>query len=64
MYISLDWNTIAKEKFYDEGKAEKTFVVHETMNANPIKKQVIQLSDCIDLYTTTEKLGEQDHGLY
>ena len=38
----------------------QAFEVHETMKAKPQKKQVIQLSDCLDLFTTTEKLGAND----
>ena len=38
----------------------QAFEVHETMKVKPQKKQVIQLSDCLDLFTTTEKLGAND----
>ena len=37
------------------------FEVDDSMNARPIqKKQAVQLTECLDLFTTTEKLGEQD----
>ncbi|KAL4226967.1 Ubiquitin carboxyl-terminal hydrolase 15 [Mactra antiquata] len=59
MYISVDWNHIAKEKFYVDSEAE-SFEIHETMKCKPQKKVVIQLNDCLQLFTTTEKLGEND----
>ena len=37
------------------------FEEDESMNQRPIqKKQVIQLSECLKLFTTIEKLGAQD----
>ncbi|WAR25185.1 UBP4-like protein [Mya arenaria] len=59
MYISLDWHPQAKEKFYVDSEAE-SFEVHDTMRNKPQKKQVIQLGDCLELFTTTEELGEHD----
>lgn len=59
MYVAVDWNGLAKDKFYKDEQAE-AFEIHETMKAKPQKKQVIQLSDCLDLFTTTEKLGAKD----
>lgn len=59
MYVAVDWNGLAKDKFYKDEEAE-AFEIHETMKAKPQKKQVIQLTDCLDLFTTTEKLGAKD----
>lgn len=37
------------------------FEMHESVKQkNPQKKQVIQLDDCLKLFTTKEKLGEND----
>ena len=58
-YLSVDWNGLAKEKFYNENEAD-TCAPHDSMRNKPAKKQVIQLSDCLELFTTTEKLGEND----
>ena len=38
----------------------QAFEIHETMKTKPQKKQVIQLTDCLDLFTTMEKLGAND----
>ena len=59
-YIAIEWHPRAKELFYDE-KAAELIETHESVNIRPMqKKQVIQLSECLELFTTTEKLGEQD----
>lgn len=58
-YLAVDWFAKAKEKFYNENEAE-AYNAHESMRNKPQKKQVIQLGDCLELFTTTEKLGEND----
>ncbi|XP_013412555.1 ubiquitin carboxyl-terminal hydrolase 15 isoform X3 [Lingula anatina] len=60
-YLAVDWHPKAKEKFYDERAAED-IDVHPTVNQRAAKqqKQPIQLSECLDLFTTDEKLGEHD----
>ena len=59
-YIAIEWHPRAKEQFYDE-KAAELIETHDSVNIRPMqKKQVIQLSECLELFTTTEKLGEQD----
>ncbi|XP_067138793.1 ubiquitin carboxyl-terminal hydrolase 15-like isoform X2 [Centruroides vittatus] len=59
-YIAVDWHPKAKEKFYDEKEA-KEHDIHESLNVRwSQKKQVIQLSECLELFTTTEKLGAED----
>ena len=59
-YLAMDWHTRAKELFYDD-KAAEELDVDDSVNLKPLqKKQVIQLTDCLDLFTTKEKLGEQD----
>ncbi|XP_056001735.1 ubiquitin carboxyl-terminal hydrolase 15-like [Ostrea edulis] len=58
-YIAADWHPVAKEKFFLEKKAEE-FEQHESMKVKSRKKQIIQLDDCLDLFTKTEQLGEND----
>lgn len=59
---------MAKEKFYLEKTAEE-FEQHESMKVKAQKKQVIQLDNCLELFTKSEQLGENDlwsvltHGL-
>jgi len=59
-YLSLDWHPKAKPKFFNE-KAAEEFEQHESYHgrATP-KKQVINLMECLKLYTSQEKLGADD----
>jgi len=59
-YLSLDWHPKAKTKFFNEKTAED-FSQDESWHgrATP-KKQVIKLSECLKLYTSSEKLGADD----
>ena len=59
-YVALDWHPKAKELFYNE-KAAEEFAQNESYHMKPSqKKQVVQLEECLELYTTKEKLGEDD----
>lgn len=59
-YIAVDWDTKVKEKFYSE-KAAEELDIHESFHMkNTAKKQIIQLSECLELFTTKEKLGADD----
>ena len=59
-YVALDWHPKAKELFYNEKEAEE-FAQDDSYHAKPSqKKQVVQLEECLELYTTKEKLGEDD----
>ena len=59
-YLALDWHPKAKELFYNE-KAAEEFSQNESYHAKPSqKKQVVKLEECLELYTTKEKLGEDD----
>ncbi|XP_061187744.1 ubiquitin carboxyl-terminal hydrolase 15-like isoform X2 [Saccostrea echinata] len=58
-YIAADWESVAKKKFYLEKKAEE-FEQHISMTMRSQKKQVIQLDNCLDLFTKVEQLGEND----
>ena len=58
--IALYWHPKAKELFYNE-KAAEEFAQNESYHMKPSqKKQVVQLEECLELYTTKEKLGEDD----
>ncbi|KAG1670073.1 Ubiquitin carboxyl-terminal hydrolase 15 [Nymphon striatum] len=57
-FIAINWNLKAKEKFFNKKSAEEV-EKHESVS-NRTKKQVMQLGECLDLFTTTEKLGTED----
>lgn len=59
-HLAIEWHPKAKEKFYNE-KAAMAFDTHESMNTRwSQKKMVIQLNECLELFTTVEKLGADD----
>ncbi|XP_067683901.1 ubiquitin carboxyl-terminal hydrolase 15-like isoform X1 [Haliotis asinina] len=59
-YIALDWDPLAKEKFYIEKDAED-FEQHDTIRYRSVpKRQAIQLNDCLKIFTDAEKLSEHD----
>ena len=59
-YVSLDWHPKAKEYFYNEKSAEE-FAQDESYHAKMSqKKQSVRLDECLELYTSKEKLGEND----
>jgi ubiquitin carboxyl-terminal hydrolase 4/11/15 len=60
LYLAADWSSKNKAKYYDENEA-KLFEIDQSMENVPLsKKQTIQLTDCLDLFATMEKLGEHD----
>uniref|UniRef100_A0A672IQ94 Ubiquitin carboxyl-terminal hydrolase n=1 Tax=Salarias fasciatus TaxID=181472 RepID=A0A672IQ94_SALFA len=58
-YLSLDWEPEIKKKYFDETAVED-FDKHESMEYKPQKKAFFKLKDCIELFTTKEKLGAED----
>ncbi|XP_029616593.1 ubiquitin carboxyl-terminal hydrolase 15 isoform X4 [Salmo trutta] len=58
-YLSLDWEPEVKKKHFHEGITED-FEKHESMEYKPQKKAFFKLKDCIELFTTKEKLGAED----
>jgi len=59
-YLSLDWHPKAKELFYNH-KAAEDVAQDESYRAKPVQKnQSVNLTDCLELYTSTEKLGENN----
>uniref|UniRef100_A0A1A8HJA9 Ubiquitin carboxyl-terminal hydrolase n=1 Tax=Nothobranchius korthausae TaxID=1143690 RepID=A0A1A8HJA9_9TELE len=58
-YLSLDWEPEIKKKYFDETVIEDCDK-HESMEYKPQKKAFVKLKDCIELFTTKEKLGAED----
>ncbi|KAL8582060.1 hypothetical protein ACOMHN_028041 [Nucella lapillus] len=59
-FISADWTPLARSKFYDEKSAED-LDQHDTVRyRTPPKRTVLQLEDCLRLFTDAEQLSEQD----
>ncbi|XP_076448226.1 ubiquitin carboxyl-terminal hydrolase 4-like [Babylonia areolata] len=59
-FISADWSSLAKNKFYDEKIAEE-LEQHDTVRYRSApKRTVLQLEDCLRLFTEAEQLSEQD----
>ncbi|XP_052425760.1 ubiquitin carboxyl-terminal hydrolase 15 isoform X1 [Carassius gibelio] len=58
-YLSLDWEPEIKRRYFNEAVAED-FDKHESMEYKPQKKSFFKLKDCIELFTTKEKLGADD----
>ncbi|XP_019749186.1 ubiquitin carboxyl-terminal hydrolase 15 isoform X4 [Hippocampus comes] len=58
-YLSLDWEPEMKKKYFDSMVVED-FDRHESMEYKPQKKAYFKLKDCIELFTTKEKLGAED----
>ncbi|CAH2277956.1 ubiquitin carboxyl-terminal hydrolase 15 isoform X2 [Pelobates cultripes] len=58
-YLALDWDPKIKKKYFDENAAED-FEKHESVDFTPQKKAFMKLKDCIELFTTKEKLGAED----
>ena len=59
-YLSLDWHPKAKSKFFSE-KASEEFSQDDSCHGRAApKKQVIDLGECLKLYTSQEKLGADD----
>ncbi|XP_066580376.1 ubiquitin carboxyl-terminal hydrolase 15 isoform X2 [Amia ocellicauda] len=58
-YLSLDWEPELKNNYFDDSAAED-FEKHESMEYKPQKKAFFKLKDCIELFTTKEKLGAED----
>ncbi|XP_060080638.1 ubiquitin carboxyl-terminal hydrolase 15-like isoform X1 [Ylistrum balloti] len=58
-HIAVDWHPLAKDQFYDEQAAED-LEQHESVKQRVQRKQVLQLDDCVELFTRVEQLGEND----
>ncbi|XP_030073101.1 ubiquitin carboxyl-terminal hydrolase 15 isoform X2 [Microcaecilia unicolor] len=58
-YLALDWDPEIKKRHFDTNVCED-FEKHESMEYKPQKKTSVKLKDCIELFTTKEKLGAED----
>ncbi|XP_056315195.1 ubiquitin carboxyl-terminal hydrolase 15 [Danio aesculapii] len=58
-YLSLVWEPEMKRSFFNQAAVED-FEKHHSMDYKPQKKMSCQLRDCIQLFTTKEKLGADD----
>ena len=58
-FISLDWTSRAKELFYNEKSAEE-FAQDQSFEVKSAQKKQVKLEECLELYTTKEKLGADD----
>ncbi|XP_043944219.1 ubiquitin carboxyl-terminal hydrolase 15 isoform X2 [Protopterus annectens] len=58
-YLALDWDPEVKKRHFDDNSAEDC-EKHESVEYKPQKKAFVKLKDCIELFTTKEKLGAED----
>jgi ubiquitin C-terminal hydrolase len=59
-YIGLDWHPRAKQLFFKEKIASQVNQDESVNSTDAPKKQVVSLQECIELYTSQEKLSEDD----
>ncbi|KAH6929254.1 hypothetical protein HPB50_025374 [Hyalomma asiaticum] len=57
-YIGADWLPKVRAQYFDEAKADDV-LIHESVHQRAMKRQ-LQLRECLELFTTTEKLGAED----
>ncbi|XP_039629891.1 ubiquitin carboxyl-terminal hydrolase 11 [Polypterus senegalus] len=57
-YVAIDWDPEMKKKYYDEAEAEK-YVKDKSMDFT-LKPSLIELQQCIELFTTVEVLEEEN----
>jgi len=57
--IAINWTDEGFEKIYDQTK-ETVVVLHNTATAKEEEEDNITLDECVNLFTTTEKLGPED----
>lgn len=58
-FLALDWDPDLRKRYFDENAAED-FEKHESVEYKPPKRPFVKLKDCIELFTTKEKLGAED----
>ena len=56
----MDWDTRAKNLFYDEKSADLMDADESVNRKGAPAKKTVQLTECIDLFTTKEQLGAND----
>lgn len=57
-YVAIDWDPEMKKRFYNENEAEK-YVKHSSMEV-PQQQTTVQLQECIELFTNTETLEQEN----
>ncbi|XP_055366418.1 ubiquitin carboxyl-terminal hydrolase 11 isoform X2 [Betta splendens] len=57
-YVAIDWDPEMKKRFYNENEAEK-YMKHSSMEV-PQQQAIVQLQECIELFTTVETLEEEN----
>ncbi|KFQ25939.1 Ubiquitin carboxyl-terminal hydrolase 4, partial [Merops nubicus] len=57
--LAVDWDSDTRRLLFDEQEAQ-AFEKHGSMLQPQKKKSVVALTDCIELFTTMETLGEHD----
>uniref|UniRef100_A0A8C0G0N8 Ubiquitin carboxyl-terminal hydrolase n=1 Tax=Chelonoidis abingdonii TaxID=106734 RepID=A0A8C0G0N8_CHEAB len=58
-FLALDWDPEMKKRYFDDNAAED-FEKHESVEYKPPKRPFVKLKECIELFTTKEKLGAED----
>uniref|UniRef100_A0A915I6V7 Ubiquitin carboxyl-terminal hydrolase n=1 Tax=Romanomermis culicivorax TaxID=13658 RepID=A0A915I6V7_ROMCU len=56
VYVCLEWKSSLEKYFVKEPEFEK----HNSCFKNRAARKNVQLSECLDLFTTTERLGKHD----
>jgi len=59
MYLAMDWYPVTKKKYYKH-KLAQLCKDHDSLRQTPPAKKDIQLQDCLSLFLSKEKLGEED----
>jgi len=58
--IGLDWTARAKTLFFNQNSADESVQDDSMHSTDGPKKQVVNLEDCLKMYTSQEKLGADD----
>ncbi|CAN8017254.1 unnamed protein product [Ixodes persulcatus] len=58
-YLGADWLPQVRARFFKD-HVTNDVVVHESMHQRQVAKRQLQLRECLELFTTTEKLGAED----
>jgi len=59
-FITCEWDPYEKEDSYDAEAAEDYDEDSSFQQRLAVKKQVLQLNECLELFTSTERLGADD----
>ena len=59
-FITCEWDPFDKKKNYDAEAAEDYDEDASFLQRLTVKKQVFQLNECLELFTSTERLGADD----